>query len=168
MPEADPMPLQVLVVEDDAGDFALVETAFAEHMVPTVLHHAEDGADALRFLRREGRHSRAPRPHLILLDLNMPGVDGRQVLAQIKADPDLKAIPVVVFTTSATPGDIVDSYRGHANAYVTKPMDLLDFERVVAEIRNFYGHTVTLPLRLSDATRHDGSTEHPADADPST
>ncbi|MGN9909992.1 response regulator [Phytohabitans sp. LJ34] len=169
--EAEPAPLQVLVVEDDAGDFALVETAFADHLVQTVLHHAVNGAEALEFLRREGGYAEAPRPDLILLDLNMPGVDGRQVLTRIKADPDLKAIPVVVFTTSATPDDVADSYIGHANAYVTKPIDLIDFERVVAEIRNFYGNTVTLPQRISDSTRHDGGTggpAAPAPADPAS
>lgn len=153
--------LRVLVVEDDLGDVALVESAFAEHVVGTELHHVADGAQALAFLRRREPYADAPRPDLILLDLNMPGVDGRQVLAGIKTDESLKAIPVVVFTTSATPDDITSSYTGHANAYVTKPIDLDDFDRVVAEIRNFYGHTVTLPRRGSDTTRHDGSTGEP-------
>ena len=137
--------LQVLLVEDDLGDVALMESSFAEHRVPTVLHHVADGAEALAFLRREAGYTDAPRPDLILLDLNMPRVDGRQVLAAIKADEQLQAIPVVVFTTSADPADIVSSYGAHANAYVTKPIDLNEFDRAVAQIRTFYGHTVTLP-----------------------
>jgi CheY-like chemotaxis protein len=137
--------LRVLLVEDDLGDVALIENSFAEHQVPAELHHVVDGAEALAFLRREAAYADAPRPDLILLDLNMPRVDGRQVLAAIKSDEQLKAIPVVVFTTSANPADIVSSYGAHANAYVTKPIDLDEFDRAVAQIRNFYGHTVTLP-----------------------
>ncbi|GAA4949319.1 response regulator [Actinoplanes utahensis] len=146
----DDVPLQVLIVEDDLADLALMENAFTEHMAPTVLHHVADGAEAILFLRRAEPYAGVPRPDLILLDLNMPRVDGRQVLSAIKADPGLKAIPVVVFTTSSTPADILSSYRSHANAYVTKPLDLDDFERVVAEIRNFYGSTVRLPRRAAD------------------
>ncbi|GAA2888249.1 hypothetical protein Acy02nite_81550 [Actinoplanes cyaneus] len=142
--------LQVLIVEDDLGDLALMENAFADHSIPSVLHHTADGADALAFLRRQGRYRDAPRPDLILLDLNMPRVDGRQVLAVLKADEDLASIPAVVFTTSAAAGDIVFSYGAHANAYVTKPADLQDYERVVIGIRNFFGHTAVLPRRVSD------------------
>ncbi|WP_328465754.1 response regulator [Actinoplanes sp. NBC_00393] len=149
--------LRVLVVEDDLGDVALVESAFAGHRIATDLHHVADGAEALAFLRAEGSYAGALRPDLILLDLNMPRLDGRQLLQVIKTDALLKAIPVVVFTTSSTPADITASYRAHANAYVTKPIGLDDFDRVVAAIRNFYGHTVTLPRRTPDATRHDGS-----------
>ncbi|GIF47456.1 response regulator receiver domain-containing protein [Asanoa ferruginea] len=139
--------LQVLVVEDDLGDVALVENAFAEHSLPSTLHHVADGVDALAFLRREAPFDDAPRPDLILLDLNMPRVDGREVLSQIKADDDLKAIPAIVFTTSAAAGDVLASYAAHANAYVTKPIDLDDFDRIVAEIRHFYGHVALLPRR---------------------
>ena len=139
--------LRVLLVEDDLGDVALMESSFAEHQIPTDLHHVTDGAEALAFLRRMAPYTDAPRPDLILLDLNMPRVDGRQVLTAIKADEQLKAIPVVVFTTSANPADIVSSYGAHANAYVTKPIDLDEFDRAVAQIRNFYGHTVILPRR---------------------
>jgi CheY-like chemotaxis protein len=133
---ADAGPLQVLVVDDDAGDAALV---------PTIVHRVEDGADALAFLRREDGYAGAPRPDLILLDLNMPRVDGRRALAEIKTDPQLKAIPVVVFSASATPEDVLRSYAAHANAFVAKPGDLEEFERVLAEIRAFFGHTATLP-----------------------
>jgi CheY-like chemotaxis protein len=156
--------LQVLLVEDDLADVALMVSSFAEHQAPTELHHVVDGADALAFLRREGAYADGPRPDLILLDLNMPRVDGRQALSMIKADEQLKAIPVVVFTTSATPADIVSTYGAHANAYITKPIDLDEFNRVVAQIRNFYGHTVTLPRRPCDATGHDGSTGDPTNS----
>lgn len=157
--------LQVLVVEDDLGDVALLKSAFAEHLVHTALHHVPDGAEALAFLHREDPYADAPRPDLILLDLNMPRLDGREVLALIKADEDLKSIPVVVLTTSATPADVHASYSAHANAYVTKPIDLDEFDRAIAAIRDFFGHTVKLPRRASDATRHDGSTEDPAALD---
>ena len=150
--------LQVLVVDDDLGDVALVENAFAEHLVPTTLHHVFDGAEALAFLRHEEPYADAPRPDLMLLDLNMPRVDGRAVLTAVKADDDLRTIPVVVFTTSSSPEDISASYVTRANAYVTKPTNLDDFDHVLSEIRNFYGHVVSLPRRGSDATRHDGTT----------
>jgi two-component system response regulator len=145
----DPPPLQVLVVEDDLGDVALVEGAFAEHSVASDLHHVADGAEALAFLRREAPYADAPRPDLILLDLNMPRVDGRQTLAHIKSDDDLKSIPTIVFTTSAAENDVASSYDAQANAYVTKPINLDDYERVVSEIRNFFGHTVALPRRAA-------------------
>jgi two-component system response regulator len=154
---ADAKPLQVLVVDDDPGDAALVESAFADQLVPTELHHVEDGAEALAFLRREDGYSDAPRPDLILLDLNMPRVDGRQTLAEVKTDPEFQAIPVVVFTTSATPDDVLDSYTAHANAYVSKPIDLHEFERVLAEIRAFFGRTVRLPGRTPDAVPQGGT-----------
>ncbi|GIE28682.1 two-component system response regulator [Actinoplanes italicus] len=142
--------LQVLLVEDDLGDVALIENAFAEQDVPTVLHHVADGAEALAFLQHQPPYTEVPRPDLILLDLNMPRLDGRQVLATIKADEQLKAIPVVVFTTSSTPADVLASYGAHANAYVTKPLDLDDFDRVLTQIRGFYGRTVTLPRPGTD------------------
>ncbi|MFI5497387.1 response regulator [Actinoplanes sp. NPDC051859] len=142
--------LQVLVVEDDFGDLALVENAFDEHSIRSELHHVGDGSEALAFLRREGAHRDAPRPDLILLDLNMPRVDGRQALAEIKADPVLKSIPTIVFTTSSLDSDVIASYSRHANAYITKPIDLDDYERVVMAIRNFYGHLAVLPRRSPD------------------
>ena len=132
--------LQVLLVEDDLGDVALMESSassFAE------LHQA-DGADT-GVPRRNG-YADAPRPDLVLLDLNMPRVDGRQVLAAIKADEQLKAIPVVVFTTSAHPADIVSSYE-RTPSLRHQALDVDEFDQAVAQIRNFYGHTVTLPRR---------------------
>jgi len=143
--------LQVLVVDDDLGDVALMENAFADHSIRSRLHHAADGAEALAFLRRQEPYRDAPRPDLILLDLNMPRVDGRQVLNEIKADEDLKTIPTIVLTTSSSLSDITASYDAHANAYVTKPINLDEFDRIVIEIRNFYGHTAILPGRSSDA-----------------
>jgi CheY-like chemotaxis protein len=147
---AGPPRLQVLVVEDDPGDFALVESAFAGHRLPSTIHHVADGADALAFLRREDPYHEAPRPDLILLDLNLPRVDGRQVLHEIKTDDGLKPIPTIVFTTSSSMDDISSSYTAHANAYVTKPIDLDAYERVVTEIRSFFGHTASLPRHVSD------------------
>ncbi|BCB74499.1 response regulator [Phytohabitans flavus] len=157
MTDGQTAPLRVLVVEDDPGDLALVESAFADHLAPVSMDHVEDGTEALAFLRRQDGYTDAPRPDLILLDLNMPRMDGRQVLAVIKSEDDLKAIPVVVFTTSATPSDIDDSYTAHANAYVTKPIDLDEFEEVLADIRTFYGHTVRLPRRQPAPPQHDSS-----------
>ena len=148
--DRDQPPLQVLVVEDDLGDVALVESAFAEHSVGSQLHHVADGGEALAFLRRQPPYADAPRPDLIMLDLNMPRVDGRQALTAIKADDDLKSIPTIVFTTSAAADDVAASYTAHANAYVTKPINLDDYDRVVMQIRNFYGHTAALPRRLPE------------------
>ncbi len=135
--------LQILLAEDDPADVALVEDAFTTHRLTGNLHHVPDGLEALAFLRREGRYNEAPRPDLVLLDLNMPRMNGRDVLAQVKADELLRTIPVVVFSTSAVPTDVVASYSSHANAYVTKPIDLEAFQRVITEIHGFYGDLVT-------------------------
>lgn len=140
----------MLVVEDDLGDLALMESAFAEHSIGSTPHHVADGSEAVAFLRREGGYSDAPRPDLILLDLNMPRVDGRQALAGIKADEDLKTIPAIVFTTSSADEDVISSYAAQANAYVTRPVNLDEYERVVIELRNLYGHMVALPRRTPD------------------
>jgi CheY-like chemotaxis protein len=151
--------LQVLFVEDDLADVALMRNAFDEHHTGSQLHHVVDGIEALVFLRRERPYAQVPRPDLILLDLNMPRVDGRQVLTEIKNDDELKVIPVVVFTTSVADSDIVSSYTAHANAYVTKPIGLDDFTRVVADIRDFFGHIVALPRDTTEPVRHDGATD---------
>ncbi|PWR11223.1 response regulator [Micromonospora acroterricola] len=140
-----PAVLQVLLVEDDPADATLIEDAFVAHALPAGLHHVPDGVEAMAFLRREEAHADAPRPDLILLDLNMPRMSGQEVLAAVKTDEQLKAIPVIVFTTSAVDTDVLASYSAHANAYVTKPMDLDSFGRVIAEIHRFYGRTVALP-----------------------
>ncbi|MEV4141960.1 response regulator [Dactylosporangium sp. NPDC049742] len=155
----EPSVLQVLLVEDDPADVALMESVFEDHSIRSELHHVADGGEALAFLHREEPYTDAPRPDLILLDLNMPRVDGRQALTLIKQEDKLKSIPVIVFTTSSTESDIAASYSRNANAFVTKPIDLDQFEHVVAEIRNFYGHTVTLPSRVSDVSRLDADDE---------
>jgi CheY-like chemotaxis protein len=141
------LPIQVLLVEDDPGDVLMTQEAFDEHKVRNKLSVVSDGEEALAFLRREGPHGEAPRPDLILLDLNLPRVDGREVLAVIKDDPDLRRIPVVVLTTSQADEDIMRSYSLHANAYVTKPVDFERFIAVVRQIDEFFVSVVKLPPR---------------------
>ena len=128
----------VLVVEDDPGDVLMIIEALESVGTPRDIHVAGDGQDGLDFLYRVGRHRGAPRPDLILLDLNMPRLDGRETLARLKANEHLRTIPVVVFTTSQAEADIIDAYQRHANAYVTKPIDLEDLERTVRQIDGFY------------------------------
>jgi CheY-like chemotaxis protein len=138
-------PLRILVVDDDDADAFMIEEVLAGAALPVTVDRTRDGREALDFLRRSGGHSGAPRPDLILLDLNMPRMDGRQTLAEVKSDPELRAIPVIVLTTSGAPPDVLASYRHHANAYVTKPIDLVEFEAVVSRISRFFGETVRLP-----------------------
>jgi len=140
-------PIEVLLVEDDPGDVLMTKEAFEEHKVRNRLTVVSDGADALAYLRREGRYSGAVRPDLILLDLNLPRRDGREVLAEIKNDESLRQIPVVVLTTSQADEDILRSYRLHANAYVTKPVDFEQFIAVVRQIDEFFVSVVKLPPR---------------------
>ena len=137
--------IDVLLVDDDAADAMMVEEAFESHDVPARLHVAIDGMEALAFLRRTGGHENAPRPHLILLDLNMPRMDGREALAVIKADLELRTIPVVVLTTSAADADVLAVYQLHAAAYVTKPIGLDDFTHAIHKIKDFYGTLAELP-----------------------
>jgi CheY-like chemotaxis protein len=139
--------ISVLLVEDDPGDVVLIREAFEHNKVHNALNVVSDGVEALEFLRNEGAHSDAPRPDLILLDLNLPRMDGREVLAQIKGDAELRTIPVVVLTTSAAEEDIVRSYDLHANAYVTKPVDFERFIEVVRQIDDFFVSVVKLPHR---------------------
>jgi CheY-like chemotaxis protein len=141
------LPIEVLLVEDDPGDVLMTQEAFEEHKVRNKLSVVSDGEAALAYLRREGQYADAPRPDLILLDLNLPKVDGRQVLANIKDDEDLRRIPVVVLTTSQADEDIVRSYSLHANAYVTKPVDFERFIAVVRQIDEFFVSVVKLPPR---------------------
>jgi CheY-like chemotaxis protein len=143
----DVLPIEVLLVEDDPGDVLMTHEAFEEHKVRNKLSVVSDGEEALAFLRREGRFADAPRPDLILLDLNLPRVDGREVLATIKADEELRRIPVVVLTTSQADEDILRSYQLHANAYVTKPVDFERFIAVVRQIDEFFVSVVKLPPR---------------------
>ncbi|NBE83171.1 response regulator [Micromonospora rubida] len=142
-----PGPVRILVVDDDPGDVLMIEEALADSDVDKVIDVVGDGQEAMEFLRREGRHTEARRPDVILLDLNMPRMDGRQVLGEVKQDDDLRTIPVVVLTTSNADTDIVGSYTLQANAYVTKPIDLDDFNDVVRRIDEFFGRVVVLPKR---------------------
>ena len=139
------VPIDVLLVEDDPGDVLLIQEAFEHNKVHNTLSVAGDGVEALAFLRREGEHAGARRPDLILLDLNLPKKDGREVLAEIKADEALRSIPVVVLTTSEAEEDIVKSYNLHANAYVSKPVDFDRFIEVVRQIDEFFVSVVKLP-----------------------
>ncbi len=138
-------PIEVLLVEDNPGDVRLTREALREGKVRNSLHVVSDGVEAVAFLRREGLYADAPRADLILLDLNLPKKGGREVLEDIKNDPDLMRIPVVVLTTSQAEQDILESYRLGANAYVTKPVDLDQFLRVVKSIEEFWLDIVRLP-----------------------
>ncbi len=142
-----PIPIEVLLVEDDPGDVLMTQEAFEEHKVRNNLAVVNDGSEAIAYMRREGQYADAPRPDLVLLDLNLPRRDGREVLAEIKNDPDLRQIPVVVLTTSQADEDIVRSYQLHANAYVTKPVDFERFIAVVRQIDDFFVTVVKLPPR---------------------
>ncbi len=139
--------IHVLLVEDDPGDVVITREAFAENKVRNRLSVVNDGVKALQFLRREAGYGNAPRPDLILLDLNLPRMDGHEVLASIKSDSDLARIPVVVLTTSDAEEDVLRSYDLHANAYVTKPVDFERFLSVVREIDDFFVTVVKLPGR---------------------
>src|ERR1700685_4203275 len=141
----DAMPIEVLLVEDSPGDVRLTQEACKDAKVHINLHVASDGAEAMAYLNREGKHSDAPRPDLILLDLNLPKKDGREVLEEIKENPALKSIPVVILTTSASEADILRSYQLHANCYITKPVGLEGFLTVVKSIDNFWLSVVKLP-----------------------
>ena len=137
--------IEILLVEDNPGDVRLTIEGLNEAKVHNNLHVARDGVEALGFLRRQGQFADAVRPDLILLDLNLPRMDGREVLAEVKSDPDLKAIPVVVLTTSSAEQDILHSYQLQANCYITKPVDLEQFITVVRSIQDFWLTIVTLP-----------------------
>jgi CheY-like chemotaxis protein len=138
-------PIEVLLIEDSPGDVRLTREAFKDAKVHVNLHVASDGVEAMAFLRREDKYADAPRPDLILLDLNLPKKDGREVLEEIKESPSLKIIPVVVLTTSASEEDILRSYQYHANCYITKPVALDGFLKVVNSIDNFWLSIVKLP-----------------------
>lgn len=138
-------PIEFLLVEDNPGDVRLAEEALKEAKVRNTLHVVCDGVEAMSFLRKEGKYANAPRPDVILLDLNLPKKDGREVLAEIKTDEDLKRIPVVVLTVSKAEEDIVKSYNLHANCYIIKPLGLDQFLEVVKSIEDFWLTIVTLP-----------------------
>jgi chemotaxis family two-component system response regulator Rcp1 len=137
--------IEILLVDDDAGDVRLTEEALKHSKMRVNLNRARDGLEGLTFLRRQNQFAAAPRPDIIFLDLNMPRMDGREMLREIKRDPDLRHIPVVVLTTSADEEDIFRSYDLHANCYVTKPVDLQQFMKVVSSIEDFWFTIVKLP-----------------------
>ena len=141
----DGSPIEILLIEDNPGDARLATEALREAKVHNNLHWVADGEEAISFLRRQGDRAEAPRPDLILLDLNLPRRDGRQVLEEIKADPTLRRIPVVVLTTSQAEEDILKAYNLNANCYITKPVDLDQFMKVVKTIEDFWLTIVKLP-----------------------
>ena len=143
--ESDFQIVDVLLVEDDEGDVLMTREAFEHYKIRNKLHVVTDGEQAIQFVRRQGDFAEAPRPGLIMLDLNLPRRDGLEVLAELKADPDLRRIPVVILTTSQAEEDIVRSYTLHANAYVTKPVEFEAFIAVVRQIDDFFLSVVRLP-----------------------
>jgi chemotaxis family two-component system response regulator Rcp1 len=144
------MPIEVLLVEDSPGDVRLTQEAFRDANSEIRLHVASDGVEAMAFLRQHGDRANSPRPDLILLDLNLPKMDGREVLAHIKDDQSLKLIPTVVLTTSDAEADIVKSYQLQANCYLTKPVQLDEFELLVKSINDFWMTKVKLPQQVQD------------------
>jgi len=139
------MPLEILLVEDSPGDVRLTREAFRDAKVDAILHVAPDGAEAMDFLLHVGKYINVPRPDLILLDLNLPKKDGREVLDEIKQSPDLQTIPVVILTTSASEADILRTYHLHANCYITKPVGLDGFLEIIKSIDGFWLNIVRLP-----------------------
>ncbi|MEI9897605.1 MAG: response regulator [Chthoniobacter sp.] len=139
-------PVVILIVEDNPTDVLIAKEGFLHAEMRNTLHVADDGIEAMEFLRQRGKYADAPRPDLIVLDLNMPRKNGHEVLAEIKADDDLKFIPVVVLTTSKSEEDINKAYRLHANCYISKPVDFDEFTKVVQTIQDFWFSIVTLPL----------------------
>jgi two-component system response regulator len=137
--------IEILLVEDNPGDVRLTQEALREGKIRNSLHVVEDGESAMAYVRREGEYTGMPRPDLILLDLNLPRMDGREVLAEIKADPDLKRIPVVVLTTSQAEEDVLKVYNLNANCYITKPVDFEQFIKVVSAVEDFWLTIVRLP-----------------------
>lgn len=138
-------PIEILLVEDNASDVRLTREAFDDAKILNNLNVVGDGVEAMSYLRREGKYANATRPDLILLDLNMPRKDGREVLAKVKEDPDLKRIPVVILTVSKAKEDILKSYNLHANCYISKPVNLAQFLKVVESIESFWLTIVELP-----------------------
>lgn len=147
---ANTQPIEILLVEDNPGDARLTLEALKESKVQNNLYHVSDGVEAMKFLRQQEEHAGVPPPDLVLLDLNMPRMDGREVLAKIKDDPELRSIPVVVLTTSEAERDLVKSYDLHANAYIVKPIDLDRFIEVVQAIEEFWFTIVKLPRHDDD------------------
>ncbi len=145
MAQASGAPIEILLVEDNPGDVRLTQEAIREAKIRNTLNVVNDGEQAIAYVRRQGTYADRPRPDLILLDLNLPRKDGREVLQDLKSDPDLHRIPVVVLTSSEAEQDILRTYDLYANAYVTKPVDLEQFMRVVSSIQDFWLNIVKLP-----------------------
>ena len=144
-PSKQGKPIEILLVEDNPGDADLAREALESSKVSNTLHVVVDGVEAMDFLRQKGKYAQVPRPDLVLLDLNLPRKDGREVLAEVKADDDLKRIPVVILTTSKEEEDILKAYDLHANCYIAKPIDLNQFLKVVGAIEDFWLTIVKLP-----------------------
>ena len=140
-------PIEILLVEDNPGDVRLTLEVFKDAKIKNTIHSVVDGVEAIEYLRNQGKYAKAARPDLILLDLNLPRKDGREVLADIKADDQLRQIPVVVLTTSRAEEDILKSYNLHANCYITKPVNLDQFIKAIASIEDFWLSVVRLPSR---------------------
>jgi len=138
-------PFEILLVEDNPGDIRLTQEAFKSNTITSNIHIAKDGVEAMAFLKQEGDYANSPRPDLILLDLNLPKKDGREVLATIKMDDDLKIIPVVILTTSSAEEDVLKTYQLHANCYITKPVDLDQFIILIKSMGDFWFTHVKLP-----------------------
>jgi CheY-like chemotaxis protein len=141
-------PIEILLVEDSPSDAALTIEALEAGKIANKISHVEDGVEAMAYLRRQGRYSNASRPDLIMLDLNLPRKDGREVLKELKSDPALKMIPVIILTTSNSDKDVMQSYELHANCYITKPVDFKRFIDIVRSIENFWLTVVTLPQNI--------------------
>lgn len=144
-------PVQILLVDDSAGDVSLTREALHTARVANQLHVVEDGEQAMEFMRRQGRYASAPVPDLVLLDLNLPRMDGREVLRELKEDADLRHVPVIVLTTSADERDVLASYRLHANAYVTKPVEFGEFLLALQQLETFWLQIVRLPPAAAGA-----------------
>ena len=145
----DVKPIGILMVEDNDGDARLALEAMRDSKIKNTMHHVRDGDEAMAFLRKEGKFADAPRPDLVLLDLNLPRKNGQEVLEEMKADVDLKRIPVVILTVSSDEADVRKSYNSHANCYITKPLDLMQFVKVVRSIEDFWLTIVRLPDGVS-------------------
>ena len=141
----DVKPIEILMVEDNEGDARLALEAMRDSKIKNTMHHVRDGDEAMAFLHKEGKYADAPRPDLVLLDLNLPRKSGQEVLAEMKADADLKRIPVVILTVSSDEADVRKTYNSHANCYITKPLDLMQFMKVVQSIEDFWLTIVKLP-----------------------
>jgi CheY-like chemotaxis protein len=147
MPNSQIEVFRILLVEDNPGDARLAREALRDSPIPSTLIVFSDGVDVMRYLRREGEHADAPLPHIILLDLNLPGKSGSEILQEIKSEPGLRRIPVIVLTTSTAQRDIDACYDEYANCYIVKPLDIVSFAQVLRQIESFWFKVVTLPYR---------------------